>query len=85
MRIPAGEHFVDCPTCEGRGYLSRDERSTVLAELARLTEDQVALERLRGAIAFLRVHVQQNAGGVGQLFSYVWQSVWEEFERRLES
>jgi len=44
MRIPIGEHLVDCPTCEGRGYLTRDERSEVLAERARLTGVQVARE-----------------------------------------
>jgi len=43
------------------------------------------VKRLRDAVAFLRGHVQQNAGGGGQSFAYVWQSVWDEFERRLNS
>ena len=43
------------------------------------------IERLRdvvAAVAFLQGHITQNAGGGRQQFAYVWQSVWDEFERR---
>ena len=49
------------------------------------TYEAAELDRLRSAVAFLRGHVTQNAGGGGQSFAYVWQSVWDEFERRLGS
>ena len=51
----------------------------------RLIADHQAAEneRLRDAIAFLRGHVQQNAGACDP-FTYVWQRIWEEFERKLE-
>jgi hypothetical protein len=45
------------------------------------------IEHLRdvvAAVAFLQSHVTQNAGGGRQPFAYVWQSIWEEFERRLD-
>jgi hypothetical protein len=54
------------------------------AEIADLMRAAAAeIQRQRDVIAFLRGHIQQNAGGGGQSFAYVWQSVWEEFERRL--
>jgi hypothetical protein len=39
--------------------------------------------KLGGAVAYLHGHVTQNAGG-GQPYTYAWQSVWEEFERRVD-
>ena len=47
-----------------------------------INRKDVEIERLRDAVAYLRGHVMQHAGG-RQQFAYVWQSIWEEFERRV--
>lgn len=39
------------------------------------------IERLRGAIQFIRDKCHQNAGNTAAPFAYVWQRCWEEFER----
>ena len=50
------------------------------AEIKQLKEE---LERLQNAVAYLRQNITQNAGNEHDPFAYVWQRVWEEFERRV--
>jgi ADP-ribose pyrophosphatase YjhB (NUDIX family) len=43
------------------------------------------LERMREAVEYLRTNVIQDAGTLENPHAYVWQRIWEEFERRVTS
>ena len=85
--------MADERTCRRCGFVIRDDEELLTCGeeyehfctadcIERLRADN---ERLQTAIDTLRQNVTTNAGNRSEAFAYVWQSVWDEFERRVTS